>query len=224
MTFCYNGFCPYYNPFPMFRSNASPAWVTFDLRSAKNIKSIFFSAFEYQGGYDGASIGNQFSVGETFATSTFCYKATNYIKSMWISCGGGVTGSKIFVYNQSGGWLNLVELTAYELYFVQQNIINFDGSTLQISGSSFSCIKLKEMNVMTGTETSCYTSEKNDYPAIKLRFKAEFKINAAVIVLQVSQTTQTINSNDYSSNLTIAIYDASDTLVGLCTSLPNPLT
>jgi hypothetical protein len=49
---------------------------------------------------------------------------------MWISCGGGVTGSKIFVYNQSGGWLNLVELTAYELYFVQQNIINFDGSTL----------------------------------------------------------------------------------------------
>ena len=49
---------------------------------------------------------------------------------MWISCGDGVIGSNIFFYKQSGGYLQLVELTAYELYFVQHNIYNFDGSTL----------------------------------------------------------------------------------------------
>jgi hypothetical protein len=45
---------------------------------------------------------------------------------MWISCGDGVIGSKIFVYNQSGGWVRIIELTAYELYFVQQNTYSFD--------------------------------------------------------------------------------------------------
>jgi hypothetical protein len=28
--------------------------------------------------------------------------------------------------NQSGGWLRVVELTAYELYFVQHNTYSFD--------------------------------------------------------------------------------------------------
>jgi hypothetical protein len=104
---------------------------------------------------------------------------------MWIRCGDGVIGSKIFISKQSGT-LKVVELTAYELYFVQHNTLSFDLSTPPVSGSNYNNIILKEMNVMTGTETSCYTSETKDYPAIKLRFKAEFKINAAVIVLQIS--------------------------------------
>jgi hypothetical protein len=59
---------------------------------------MFFSAREFPSGYDNESIGYQFSVGETLATSTLCYKATKNIKSMWISCGDGVIGSKIFIY------------------------------------------------------------------------------------------------------------------------------
>jgi hypothetical protein len=57
----------------MFKSDESPAWVEFDLRSAKNIKSIFFSARENTDGYDDFSLGFQFSVGEALATSTLCY-------------------------------------------------------------------------------------------------------------------------------------------------------
>ena len=55
---------------------------------------------------------------------------------MWISCGDGVIGSKIFVYKKSGGALRIVELTAYELYFVQQNTYKFDLSTQPVTGSS----------------------------------------------------------------------------------------
>jgi hypothetical protein len=77
---------------------------------------------------------------------------------MWISCGDGVIGSKIFFSKQSGGILRVVEFTAYELHFVQHNTYSFDLSALPVSGSSWSNIILKEMNVMTGTETSCYTS------------------------------------------------------------------
>jgi hypothetical protein len=58
----------------MFKSDVSPAWVEFDLRSAKNIKSMFFSARENNhSGYDDFSFGHQFSVGETLATSTPCF-------------------------------------------------------------------------------------------------------------------------------------------------------
>ncbi len=39
---------------------------------------------------------------------------------------------------------------------------------------------------MQGTETTCYTSIILDFPVIKLRFKADFKIDATVILLQIS--------------------------------------
>jgi hypothetical protein len=77
---------------------------------------------------------------------------------MWISCGDGVVGSNIFINKQSGGWLRIVEFTAYERYFVQHNTYSFESSTSPVSGSSLDNAILKEMNVMTGTETSCYTS------------------------------------------------------------------
>ncbi len=70
----------------------------------------------------------------------------------------------LFTNNQEDNWEyrilkhNLVELTAYELYFVQHNTYSFDLSAAPVSGSSWSNIILKEMNVMMGTETSCYTS------------------------------------------------------------------
>jgi hypothetical protein len=60
---------------------------------------MFFSAREdSSGGYDSNSKGFQFRVGETLDTSTLCFEATKNIKSMWISCGDGIIGSKIFVY------------------------------------------------------------------------------------------------------------------------------
>jgi hypothetical protein len=77
---------------------------------------------------------------------------------MWISCGAGFFGSNIFINKQSGGWLRIVELTAYELHFVQHNTYSFNFSTLPVSGSSWSNTILNEMNVMKGNETSCYTS------------------------------------------------------------------
>jgi hypothetical protein len=77
---------------------------------------------------------------------------------MWITCGDSVVGSKIFIYKQSGGLFVIAELTAYERYFVQQNTYSFYDSTLPVSGSNWGSIILKEINVMRGTETSCYTS------------------------------------------------------------------
>jgi hypothetical protein len=76
---------------------------------------------------------------------------------MWISCGDGVIGSKIF-FVKPNGLIRVVEFTAYERYFVQHNTYSFDLSAVPVSGSSWSNIILREMNVMTGTETSCYTS------------------------------------------------------------------
>ncbi len=75
---------------------------------------MFFSAREDSIGFDMSSIGIQFSVGETLDSRTHCYEAFYKIKSMWISCGEGVVGSKIFVYKESGGYLRIIELTAYE--------------------------------------------------------------------------------------------------------------
>jgi hypothetical protein len=75
---------------------------------------MFFSAREEPIGYDVFSIGLQFSVGETLDSRTLCYEAFYNIKSMWISCGEGIVGSKIFVYKESGGYLRIIELTAYE--------------------------------------------------------------------------------------------------------------
>ncbi len=121
---------------------------------------------------------------------------------MWITCGDGIFGSKIFVYQESRT-LRIIELTAYELYYVQYNTFSFEKKTPPVSGSSWNNTILKEMNVQLGTETSCYTSETKNYPALKLRFRAEFKFYASVILLQINQTTKTINSDDYSSNLII---------------------
>jgi hypothetical protein len=67
---------------------------------------------------------------------------------MWISCGDGVVGSKIFFYKQSGGELRVVELTAYERYFVQHNTYSFESSTPPVIGSNWNNTILIEMNVM----------------------------------------------------------------------------
>ncbi len=78
--------------------------------------------------------------GNTLASSMLCYKVTVATFSRWISCGTGIAGQYIWITMPVvGKSLNLIEVMAYEYYFVQQGIFNiWFQTTGPVVGSSVS--------------------------------------------------------------------------------------
>jgi hypothetical protein len=58
--------------------------------------------------------------GGTLATSRLCYQVTAATFSRWISCGNGIIGRYILITMPTiGKSLNIIEVMAFDLYFVQ---------------------------------------------------------------------------------------------------------
>ena len=99
-----------------------------------------------------------------------------------------------------GKSLNIIEVMAYELYFVQQGASAFclDATVIvkPVNGSSdLNCFKI-ENPLQSGTESSCTTySQAGSRLSYRPIFIANFKIFAIIIIPEISQQ----NSTDYSS-------------------------
>jgi hypothetical protein len=90
--------------------------------SMKNIVSLYLSLEESN---SSQHIGMEIRVGgDTLASSTLCYKVLTATYSRWVSCGTPIAGQYIWITMPVvGKKLLLIEVMAYEYYFVQPDII-----------------------------------------------------------------------------------------------------
>ncbi len=112
-------------------------------------------------------IGLIVSVGEMLATSTRCY-FTNYSRattssptglSAWLTC-DNLVGSKLFITNPTFASVNLYEVMAFSQYnLLPIATIHSIYSIAAVSGSKQQNLLKKEMNIQSGTISTCYTSE-----------------------------------------------------------------
>ncbi len=162
----------------------------------------------------------QVFIGDSIATRTLCYTVTVAIYSRWITCGTGIVGKSIFitmpVIDRS---LNIIEVMAYEYYFVQGSYLTascqYQGNSpsaivLNLSGSSpYNCLKT-ENALQRGNEITCTTCPEqpitgnSNYWVFKVTFPVNFKIQATILLPEISQAN-TATSTDYSSNLYLQV-------------------
>ncbi len=88
----------------------------------KNITSLYLSLEESN---SFQHIGMEIRVGgNTLASSTLCYKVEAATFSRWISCGSPIAGQYIWITMPVvGKRLLLIEVMAYEYYFVQPDVV-----------------------------------------------------------------------------------------------------
>ena len=88
----------------------------------KNIISLYLSLEESN---TSQHIGMEIRVGgNTLASSILCYKVEAATFSRWISCGTPIAGQYILITMPVvGKSLLLIEVMAYEYYFVQPDVV-----------------------------------------------------------------------------------------------------
>ena len=128
VTFCNDAInCPGTNFNKMFKSltaiTTTDVYFLINMSSVKNIISLYLSLDESS---TSQHIGMEVRIGgNTLASSMLCYKVTVATFSRWISCGTGISGQFIWITMPVvGKSLNLIEVMAFEYYFVQQGIFN----------------------------------------------------------------------------------------------------
>ena len=124
------------------------------------------------------------SVGETLATSTRCF-FTNYNRttissptglSAWLTC-DNLVGSKLFITNPTNGYVLLLEVMAFSQYnLIPLSMIYSLYSTAAVSGSKQQNLLKKEMNIQSGTISTCYTSISDPSPFITVYLPAAVDI------------------------------------------------
>jgi hypothetical protein len=88
----------------------------------KNIISLYLSLEESN---TSQHIGMEIRVGNiTLTSSTLCYKVEAATYSRWVSCGTPIAGQYIWITMPVvGNKLLLIEVMAYEYYFVQPDVV-----------------------------------------------------------------------------------------------------
>jgi hypothetical protein len=106
----------------MFKSQSTTstenAYLLIDMGSPYKIISLYMSLEEAD---PEQHVGMEVWIGGgTQATSTLCYQVSSATYSRWISCGTGISGRYINITMPVvGKSLNIIEVMAYEYYFVQ---------------------------------------------------------------------------------------------------------
>ena len=112
---------PYTNK--MFKSmsarTTTDVWLQFTFESTKTIRSVYLSLDESE---TNQHIGLEVRIGDLLETSSLCYKVMSASYSRWISCDPVIRGKYMWIImpiiDKS---LNIIEVMAYEYYFVQRS-------------------------------------------------------------------------------------------------------
>ena len=195
------------------------------------------------------------SVGDTLADSKNCTWITNTGEtstssttglSAWLTCNNFV-GSKLFVTNRNLSWVLFFEVMAFTQYNVLPFVYSVFGAN-PVTNSAWNNLNRTEMNIQTGTATTCFTSvaeasvsactgTMNDpcYPYVWFIFEAVIPFSAFLAIPQISPDSKVTTSFEYSTSLKIEVYkklspsfgiaapDSAYFLVGECDPIADPL-
>ncbi len=95
----------------MFHIPPNNSSATISLPAASTVRPMLFSSREI---LSSRIVGLTISVGDSYATSTCCFKSSTGL-STWITCnaGLGAVGSYIYMANTTGGFMEFYELMAF---------------------------------------------------------------------------------------------------------------